>query len=132
MDKKKFNFKLFARLIKYVKPYKFNFIFVSLAAILISFFSIMNQYLLKIAVDDYITLKNFNGLITIISIMIAVLLFQVLFQFLFVYFTNLLGQKVVFDIRTKLFSKIISFRMSYYNKSNFNLVLHNQIGNIML
>ena len=118
MDKKKFNFKLFARLIKYVKPYKFNFIFVSLAAILISFFSIMNQYLLKIAVDDYITLKNFNGLITIISIMIAVLLFQVLFQFLFVYFTNLLGQKVVYDIRTKLFSKIISFRMSYYNKSS--------------
>ena len=75
MDKKKFNFKLFTRLIKYVKPYKFNFIFVSLAAILISFFSIMNQYLLKIAVDDYITLKNFNGLITIISIMIAAFLY---------------------------------------------------------
>ena len=118
MNKKKFNFKLFARLVRYVKPYKTNFVFVSFAAVLISFFSIFNQYLLKIAVDDFITPKDYSGLVTIISIMIGVLLFQVIFQFLFVFFTNLLGQKVVFDIRTKLFSKIISFKMSYYNKSS--------------
>ena len=118
MDKSKFNFKLFTRLIRYVKPYKVNFLFVSFAAVLISFFSIFNQYLLKIAVDDFITPKNYEGLVTIISIMLGILLFQVTFQFLFVFFTNLLGQKVVFDIRTKLFSKIISFKMSYYNKSS--------------
>jgi len=118
MDKRKFNFKLFTRLVRYVKPYKINFLFVSFAAVLISFFSIFNQYLLKIAVDDFITPKDYKGLVTIISIMLGVLLFQVTFQFLFVFFTNLLGQKVVFDIRTKLFSKIISFKMSYYNKSS--------------
>ena len=118
MDKSKFNFKLFTRLVRYVKPYKVNFLFVSFAAVLISFFSIFNQYLLKIAVDDFITPKDYEGLVTIISIMLGILLFQVTFQFLFVFFTNLLGQKVVFDIRTKLFSKIISFKMSYYNKSS--------------
>ena len=118
MDKRKFNFKLFTRLVRYVNPYKLNFLFVSFAAILISFFSIFNQYLLKIAVDDFITPKDYEGLVTIISIMLGILLFQVTFQFLFVFFTNLLGQKVVFDIRTKLFSKIISFKMSYYNKSS--------------
>ena len=130
MDKRKFNFKLFSRLIKNVKPYKTNFIFVSFAAILISFFSILNQYLLKIAVDDYITLKNYQGLITIISIMVGVLLFQVLFQFLFVYFTNLLGQKVVFDIRNKLFSKIISFKMSYYNKSSIGRLVTRTVNDM--
>ena len=130
MDKRKFNFKLFSRLIKNVKPYKTNFIFVSFSAILISFFSILNQYLLKIAVDDYITLKNYQGLITIISIMVGVLLFQVLFQFLFVYFTNLLGQKVVFDIRNKLFSKIISFKMSYYNKSSIGRLVTRTVNDM--
>ena len=130
MDKRKFNFKLFSRLIKNVEPYKTNFMFVSFAAILISFFSILNQYLLKIAVDDYITLKNYHGLITIISIMVGVLLFQVLFQFLFVYFTNLLGQKVVFDIRNKLFSKIISFKMSYYNKSSIGRLVTRTVNDM--
>lgn len=118
MDKNKFNFKQFSRLIEYVNPYKFNFIFVSITAILISFFSIANQYLLKIAVDDFIAPANYEGFIFIISLMIVVLAFQVIVQFLFAYFTNLLGQKVVFDIRNILFKKIISFKMSYYNKSS--------------
>ena len=69
MDKRKFNFKLFTRLVRYVKPYKLNFLFVSFAAVLISFFSIFNQYLLKIAVDDFITPKDYEGLVTIISVL---------------------------------------------------------------
>ena len=115
---KKFNFKLFIRLLDYVKPYKVNFIFLSIAAILISVFSILNQYLLKIAVDTYITPKDYEGLILIISIMFGVLVFQVTFQFLFVFLANILGQKVVYDIRIRLFSRIIKFKMSYYDKSS--------------
>ena len=116
--KKNFNLKLFNRLIGFTKPYKFNFIFVSFSAIIISFFSILNQYFLKIAVDEYITSKDYEGLLTVIVLMLAVLCFQVIFQFLFIYFTNLLGQKVVFDLRTKLFNTIIKFKMSYYDKSS--------------
>ena len=115
---KKFNFKLFARLLNYVKPYKVNFIFLTVAAILISVFSILNQYLLKIAVDTYITPKDYEGLILVISLMFGVLIFQVTFQFLFVFLANILGQKVVYDIRIKLFSRIIKFKMSYYDKSS--------------
>ena len=115
---KKFNFKLFTRLLNYVKPYKVNFIFLTVAAILISVFSILNQYLLKIAVDTYITPKDYEGLILIISLMFGVLIFQVTFQFLFVFLANILGQKVVYDIRIKLFTRIIKFKMSYYDKSS--------------
>ncbi len=115
---KKFNFKLFTRLLNYVNPYKVNFIFLTVAAILISVFSILNQYLLKIAVDTYITPKDYEGLILIISLMFGVLIFQVTFQFLFVFLANILGQKVVYDIRIKLFSRIIKFKMSYYDKSS--------------
>ena len=126
----KFNIKLFFRLLEYVKPYKPNFIFVTIAAILISVFSILSQYLLKIGVDDYITLKNYSGLVYIISLMFAVLIFQVIFQFLFVYFTNILGQKVVFDIRTKLFSRIIKFKMSYYDKSSVGRLVTRSVNDM--
>ena len=116
--KKNFNLKLFNRLIGFTKPYKFNFIFVSFSAIIISFLSILNQYFLKIAVDEYITPKDYKGLLIVIVLMLSVLCFQVIFQFLFIYFTNLLGQKVVYDLRTKLFKTIINFKMSYYDKSS--------------
>lgn len=126
----KFNIKLFFRLLEFVKPYKPNFIFVTISAILISVFSILSQYLLKIGVDDYITLKNYSGLVYIISLMFAVLIFQVIFQFLFVYFTNILGQKVVFDIRTKLFSRIIKFKMSYYDKSSVGRLVTRSVNDL--
>ncbi len=116
--KKNFNLKLFKRLLGFTKPYKLNFIFVSFSAIIISIFSILNQYFLKIAVDEYISPKDYNGLLYLIVIMILILCFQVTFQFLFIYFTNLLGQKVVYDLRTKLFKTIIQFKMSYYDKSS--------------
>ena len=68
--------------------------------------------------DEYITPKDYKGLLIVIVLMLSVLCFQVIFQFLFIYFTNLLGQKVVFDLRTKLFNTIIKFKMSYYDKSS--------------
>ena len=126
----KFNIKLFFRLLEFVNPYKLNFTFVTIAAILISVFSILSQYLLKIGVDDYITLKNYSGLVYIISLMFVVLIFQVIFQFLFVYFTNILGQKVVFDIRTKLFSRIIKFKMSYYDKSSVGRLVTRSVNDM--
>ena len=129
-DNKKFNFKLFTRLLNFVFPYKINFIFLSLAAILISVFSILNQYLLKIAVDKYITPKDYEGLVFIVSIMFGVLLFQVTFQFLFVFLANILGQKVVYDIRIKLFSRIIKFKMSYYDKSSVGRLVTRSVNDL--
>ena len=116
--KKNFNLKLLNRLIGFTKPYKFNFIFVSFSAIIISFLSILNQYFLKIAVDEYITPKDYKGLLIVIVLMLSVLCFQVIFQFLFIYFTNKKKKKVVYDLRTKLFKTIINFKMSYYDKSS--------------
>ena len=129
-DNKKFNFKLFARLLNYVLPYKINFAFLSVAAILISVFSILNQYLLKEAVDKYITPKDYEGLIFIISLMLGVLLFQVTFQFLFVFLANILGQKVVYDIRIKLFARIIKFKMSYYDKSSVGRLVTRSVNDM--
>ena len=129
-DNKKFNFKLFARLLNYVLPYKINFAFLSIAAILISVFSILNQYLLKEAVDKYITPKDYEGLIFIISVMLGVLLFQVTFQFLFVFLANILGQKVVYDIRIKLFARIIKFKMSYYDKSSVGRLVTRSVNDM--
>ena len=60
---------LFKRLMQYVRPYRFTFVFVLTAAILLSIFSTLNPYLLKITVDDYITLKDYDGMLVFIGIM---------------------------------------------------------------
>ena len=117
-DNKRFDFSLFKRLLKYVVVYKKIFVFVAFSAVLISIFSILTPYLIKVAVDDYLAVNNFDEFIFIVILMLVNLLMYVLFMFLFGYFANLLGQNVVFDIRTKLFKHIINFKMGYFDKSS--------------
>ena len=113
-----FDFKLLGRLLKYVLKYKVTFIFVAIAAVLISIFATLTPYLIKIAVDDYLVIGNYDEFIFIICLMLLNLILTVLFMFLFSYYANLLGQNVVYDIRVKLFKHILNFKMSYFDKSS--------------
>ncbi|MBL6649710.1 MAG: ABC transporter ATP-binding protein [Flavobacteriaceae bacterium] len=113
-----FDLNLFTRLLDYVLVYKIIFGFVAISAILISIFSTITPYLVKIAVDDYLSVGKFEDFILLICIMIANLILTVLFMYLFTYYANLLGQNVIYDIRLKLFKHILDFKMSYFDKSS--------------
>ena len=86
------------------------------AAILLSGFSAMTPFLLKITVDDYFRVKDYGGMVFIIGMMFITLIGEVIFQFLFVYFANFLGQNVIRDLRVILFQKIVGFKMAYFDK----------------
>ncbi len=112
-----FDFPLFRRLMAVVRPYKITFVFVLLAAVLLSAFSTLSPYLVKVAIDDYISPKDYEGLLFVIGLLISSLLLEVGFQFSFIYYANNLGQLVVRDLRIKLFRHMLSFNMRYFDKS---------------
>jgi len=113
-----FDLRLFRRLMDYVLVYKSTFIFVGFSAVLISLLSIITPYLIKVAVDEYLSVNNFESFIDVISLMVINLFFTVIFMFLFSYYANLMGQNVVYDLRIKLFRHIINFKMGYFDKSS--------------
>ena len=121
---------LFKRLMQYVRPYRFTFVFVLTAAILLSVFSTLNPYLLKITVDDYITLKDYVGMLVFIGIMTGVLFLEVFFQFSFIYYANWLGQRVVYDLRKELFRRMIGFRMNFFDKSAVGRLVTRAVNDI--
>ena len=110
--------KLFKRLLDYVLTYRGVFIFVAISALLISVFSTLTPYLIKVAVDDYLALGKYQDFIYLTILMFFNLMLTVLFMFLFSYYANLLGQKVIYDLRVQLFKHILNFRMSYFDKSS--------------
>jgi len=133
MNKEKgkiFDLKIFSELMHYVKPYKGIYYFVMGAAILLSIFSTLSPYLLKVAVDDYIRPKDYDGMLLIICLMLAALLLEVIFQFLFVYFANCLGQNVIRDLRATLYKKIIGFKMSYFDKSAIGRLVTRAVNDV--
>ncbi|MDG2313817.1 MAG: ABC transporter ATP-binding protein [Flavobacteriaceae bacterium] len=121
---------LLRRLMAYVRPYRGTFVFVMLAAILLSAFSTLTPYLLKITVDDYITLKDYEGLVLMISFMLGTLLLEVIFQFSFIYYANWLGQQVIRDIRIRLFKHMVRFKMAYYDTSAVGRLVTRAVSDI--
>lgn len=108
---------LFKRLMVFVKPYSKTFAFVLLAAVMLSGFSTLSPYLLKITIDDYITVKDYDGMLLLIALMGGTLLMEVVFQFVFIYYANWLGQHVIFDLRNTLYTRMLQFKMTYYDNS---------------
>ncbi len=114
----------------FVKPFKGTYYFVLVAAILLSIFSTLTPYLLKITVDDYIRPKNYEGMLLFVGFMLGALLLEVIFQFLFVFYANWLGQKVIRDLRVQLFNKIIFFKMSYFDKTAVGRLVTRAVSDI--
>ena len=125
-----FDVKLFSKLLVFVKPYNNTFYGVMFTAILISLFSTLTPYLLKVVVDDYILVKNFEGMQSIILLMILVLLFEVIFMYLFTFYANWLGQKVIKDLRVSVFKKIIKFKMSFFDKNAVGRLVTRTVNDI--
>ena len=118
MNKNKKNLKMFGRLIQYARPYKVLFLSAAFCVVLLSFLSPFRPYLIGNMVDKYIIQNQNEALLLTWSLGIACLLFfEGILQFLSSYFSNLLAQSVIRDLRKKLFKHIVSFRMKYFDKT---------------
>ena len=122
--------KLFTKLLVFVKPYNITFFGVLTSAILISLLSTLTPYLLKIVVDDYLLLKNYEGMRSIIMIMMVVLFLEVVFMYLFTYYANWLGQKVIKNLRVDVFQKILKFKMSFFDKNAVGRLVTRTVNDI--
>jgi len=120
----------FHQLSRFVKPYRGVFIAVALFAVLSSIFSTAQPYLIKVAIDDYITLKNYEGLLRITYILVALLCAEVLMQFLFSYYSSWLGQTVIRDIREKLFAHLLRLKMRYFDKSSIGVLVTRAVNDM--
>ena len=125
-----FDFNLFKKLMGFVSPYKASYYLVMFFAVCLSSFSILTPYLLKITVDDYITEKDYDGMLILLVLMLVTLILEVCFQFLFVFFANFLGQRVIKDLRVSLFDKVINFKMSYFDNSAIGRLVTRVVNDI--
>lgn len=130
MKAKAFDTNLFKRILKFTGPYKMRFYGVILFAVSLSLFAALRPYLLKKTVDSYILPEDSQGLLFYIVLMGIVLMMEVGSQFYFVYWANWLGQDIVKDIRIKLFSHMLSFRMRYFDNAPVGQLVTRTVSDI--
>jgi subfamily B ATP-binding cassette protein MsbA len=127
---KAFDIGLFKRLISFTKPYRGTFFFVAISAILIAITAIGMPYLIKVAIDEHIIPREYDGFMTVIGLMIAVLMVDVILQLSFIFYANWLGQQVIRDLRLKLFDHMLGFKMKYFDKSAVGKLVTRAVSDI--
>ncbi|OGU83456.1 MAG: antibiotic ABC transporter ATP-binding protein [Stygiobacter sp. RIFOXYC12_FULL_38_8] len=114
---KAYDSQLMRRLLTYIKPYKKYIILAIILNIVVSALGPLRPYLSKIAFDDKIQNKDFNGLLVVCAILLGSLMLQALIQYFLTYYTELTGQKIVYDLRIQLFSHVQKLALKYFDKT---------------
>ena len=120
---KVYDVNLFKRLMQYIKPYKLVFALTLIFVTGLAVFGAARPYVLQQAIDNHIELREYDGFMYYIIIMIVLLVLEVVSQLLFIYYSSWLGQSVVKDIRVKLFQHIMSFKMKYFDNSSVGVLI---------
>ncbi|KAB8138597.1 ABC transporter ATP-binding protein [Gracilibacillus oryzae] len=122
---KPFNWKQMLRLLEFLKPYMKTLLPAAIVAMLISTIVRLVVPILigNVAIDQAITDQNVNLLTyLIIGISILYLLSYVANRFR-IKWVNILGQRVIYDLRTKLFSHVQRLSHNFFDKRSAGSIL---------
>ena len=114
---KAYDSKLMKRLLTYIKPYKKYVAFAIVLNILVAALGPLRPYLTKVAIDDYIVHSNYDGLKLIAALLFGSLLLQAVVQYFLTYYTQYLGQRTLYDIRTQIFRHTQKLALKYFDRT---------------
>ncbi|MGB7209596.1 MAG: ABC transporter ATP-binding protein [Pyrinomonadaceae bacterium] len=113
---KTYDLRVIKRLLRYLKPY-WHLVAMALTLTLVTNVLVSLQPLFtKIAVDDFITPKKTDGVWLFALAFFGVFLFRFIFSYTQEILLNKVGQMVMFDLRTEIFTKLQKQEVAYYDK----------------
>lgn len=117
---KAFDFKAFKRILEYLRPYKPVAWFTILSSVLLAAFAPVMPIFIKYIEDTSIKLGRVAGfpfLLQMCLLLFAVLIVRSALQFLNTYFTSLLGQNIIKDMRIKLYKHILELKLQFFDRT---------------
>lgn len=114
---KAYDAKLMKRLLQFAKPYTKYVIAAIILNILVAVLPVIRPLLTKIAIDSSIAKKDYQELIFIAVALISALLIQSAMQYFLTYYTSLMGQKIILDLRNKIFTHVQKLALRFFDKT---------------
>ena len=114
----KLQYSLFKRLFSFAKPYKKYLVVAVSATILLAALSPSRPYVIGQIIDRYLLKdKDPNMLLLGCLLVLIMLLSEAVLQVVGTYFSNLLAQSVIRDLRQKVIRHFMKLRVAYFDKN---------------
>jgi ATP-binding cassette subfamily B protein len=109
--------KLFARLLKYGKPYALLIVLAVGMIIVAAGLETLGPYLIQQAVDTYILPGDLEGLHKIVVLYFLLLIGVFIIRFSQILLAQFIGQKVIYDLRNDIFVHLQRLHQQYFDRN---------------
>ncbi len=121
---------LFKRVLVHLKPYSSLVALAILLLLAVSVLNLTGPYLTKVVIDDHIKAGDLKGLDVIAAVYLLVLVFSFIFQFSQTYLMQVIGQKVMFDLRSKVFAHLHKMSFSYFDRNPIGRMITRVVNDV--
>ena len=105
------------RVLHFAKPYRWLLRSATVLSISLGAITTLRPYLVKVAVDYAVEGQNLTMLHWSIALLVIALVVEAIGQWFFVLATNELGQRVIRDVRVRLFGQLLHFKTSFFDST---------------
>lgn len=127
---KAFDISSFKRILTYLRPYRGMTAGTVILTIILSALAPANALFTRYALDNYLKPGHARLLMIMAVILLSFLFFRGFIQFLNTYYTNLLGQNIIRDMRNHLYKHIISLKLQFYDQTPIGTLVTRVISDI--
>ncbi len=123
---------LMKRLVSYMKPYRVEVVLLALLVVGVMLAQLAGPYLLQIAIDRHIQPRDLDGLQFIALFMIMAMVAELVFSYVNEYRMQMLGQKIMYDIRTQIFSHLQRLDVNYFDRNPVGRLMTRVMGDVQV
>ena len=114
---KAYDARLMKRLLEYLRPYKWPVALAIAILLAASLLQVVGPWLTQIAIDDAIPDRNTSLLATLAAAYLASIMVGFVLLYAQTVLTTWLGQRVMYDLRTEIFSKLQRLDLRFYDRN---------------
>lgn len=118
------------RLMKFVAPYRGIFYGLIVLTVLLGVLTPTRPILIQYTIDNHVAFGDYAGMVNIMIILLGLLLFHSVTQYAHTYYSGLLGQQVIRDIRTRLFQHIVNLRLKFFDRTPIGRLVTRTISDV--
>ena len=121
---------LMGRLIAYLKPYRREVVVIVFLMVGYSVSEALLPYLTQLGIDNHIEPRNLEGMETIVLYYVLVLVARFIFTYFEEYGMQMVGQKVMYDMRMSLFSHLQRLDVRYFDRNPVGRLMTRVMGDV--
>lgn len=121
---------LILRIFSYLKPYKIKVVLVILLMILVMICSLLNPYILKLAIDKYIVSSNIGGLFQIAGFMLVFNIISLIASKIRFNVMASVTNNALLDIRQQLYNHLQKLSLTFFDNRPVGKILARVIGDV--